>query len=156
MKSRRQRKLVRLLRDHDVTSQRELVGLLRKAGFPATQATVSRDLDDLGAIKVRREGRGVYALPDEVPVPEGEALRRILMESVLELEASHNIVVVRTPPGHASMVASAIDRSRVEGVAGSVAGDDTVMVICRQAVPARRIERRLRSMAEAISMQEAR
>ncbi|MGH2773087.1 MAG: arginine repressor [Actinomycetota bacterium] len=151
MKALRQRRIVQMIRGGSVTSQNQLVKSLRGAGLPATQATVSRDLEELGAVKVRREGKVVYALPAEVAsVPMGDALRRILSESVLELESSSNLLVLKTPPGHAHMVAAALDRGPVEGVAGTVAGDDTVLVVCKQSVMARRVERRLRAIIDAI------
>ncbi|MGH2719825.1 MAG: arginine repressor [Actinomycetota bacterium] len=147
----RRRLIARLLGERDVSSQHELVGLLAAAGFPATQATVSRDLDEMGAVKLRRNGRVVYALagtpPGAVPGPGGEALRRLLADSVGDVESSGNLVVVHTPPGYAAMVASAIDRAALEGIAGTVAGDDTILVVCRQGVAARGVEDRLRETA---------
>jgi transcriptional regulator of arginine metabolism len=149
VKSQRQRRIIRLLREQSVTSQNQLVRLLRAAGHPATQATVSRDLDELGAVKVRREGKVAYALPsDNAEIPLGDALRRVFAEFVLSIEATGNLLVVKSPPGHAGMVASAIDRAAVEGVAGTVAGDDTIFVVCKQGVLTRRVERRLRAMAD--------
>lgn len=151
MKSQRQRRIIRLLREQPVTSQVEIVRLLRASGHPATQATVSRDLEDLGAVKVRRDGKVVYALPQEAAqAPLGDALRRVLAESVFSFESSGNIVVARTVPEHAGMVASSIDRSELEGVAGTVAGIDTVIIVIKQGVLARRVERRLRSLAEML------
>lgn len=151
MKAARQRRIVQLIRGGPITSQNQLVKALRNAGLPATQATVSRDLEELGAVKVRKEGKVVYALPAEVvSVPMGDALRRVLSDSVVDLESTANLLVVKTPPGHAHMVAAALDRGSVEGVAGTVAGDDTVLVVCKQSVLARRVERRLRSIIDAI------
>ncbi|MGH2812437.1 MAG: arginine repressor [Actinomycetota bacterium] len=151
MKAQRQRRIVRLIREQLVTSQHQLVRLLRGSGFAATQATVSRDLDELGAVKIRRDGKVAYAMPAEASeAPVGDTLRRMLAESVVGLESSANLIVVRTPPGHAGMVASALDRAGVEGVAGTVAGDDTIVVVCKQGVLARRVERRLRAMAEML------
>lgn len=151
MKAQRQRRIVQYIRGQPVTSQTQLVKLLRAAGHAATQATVSRDLDELGAVKVRREGKVVYALPPETAsAPVGDALRRMLAESVVDLEPTGNLLVVKTPPGHAGMVASAIDRAEIEGIAGTIAGDDTIVVVCKQGVLARRVERKLRSLAEMI------
>lgn len=151
MKAQRQRRIVQLIRQQPVTSQNQLVKLLRSAGLPATQATVSRDLDELGAVKVRREGKVAYALPSEnVQAPVGDALRRILTESVLEIESSGNLLVINTPPGQAGMVGLAIDRAEIDGVAGTIAGDDTLLVVCKQGVLARRVERKLRALAEMI------
>lgn len=151
MKSMRQRRIVQLIREVPVTSQNQLVRLLRNAGCPATQATVSRDLDELGAVKVRRAGKVTYALPSQTPdVPSSDALIRMLSESVVGLEFSGNLLLIKTPPGHAGMVAGALDRGNVEGIAGTVAGDDTVLVVCKQGVLPRRVERRLRSLVDSI------
>ena len=151
MKAGRQRRIVGLIRQMPVTSQTQLVKMLRGSGFPVTQATVSRDLDELGAVKVRREGKVAYALPGEsVTVPAGDAYGRMFGESILSLESTGNLVVVKTPPGHAGMVGGALDRIGIEGVAGTVAGDDTILVVCKQGVMARRVEKRLRSLVEAL------
>lgn len=151
MKAGRQRRIVGVLKEMPVTSQSQLVKLLRGSGYPVTQATVSRDLDELGAVKVRRDGRVVYSLPTESPtLPAGDALGRMFGESVLDLESTGNMVVVKTPPGHAGMVGGALDRMAIEGVAGTVAGDDTILVICKASVLPRKVERRIRSVIEAL------
>ena len=127
-KARRQHRIVRLLEEHAVSSQAQLVELLGADGLTATQATVSRDLDDLGAIKVRVSGgESVYAIP-ELPtqqVAPADHLRRVFGDWVAEVASSGNLVVVRTPPGSAHVVASALDRSALPEVLGTVAGDDT-------------------------------
>lgn len=157
MKAQRQRRIAHLLKEQRITSQMQLVKLLRSAGIPATQATVSRDLEDLGAVKVRKEGKVVYALPTEATqLPIGDALRLILAESVLELTSSGNLVLIKTPPGHTGMVASAIDRAELEGIAGTVAGDDTIIVVCNQGILPRKVERRLRDLAGMLPLSEAR
>lgn len=151
MKSGRQRRIAQLLRNHQITSQNQLVKMLRESGHAATQATVSRDLDDLGAVKVRDEGKVTYVLPAQLgSAPSGDALRRLLTDSVSSVEASGNLVVITTPPGHAGMVASGLDGSEIEGVLGTVAGDDTVLVICKQGVNGRSVERRLRGLADSL------
>ena len=137
-KNRRQHLVARLLAEHAVTSQPQLVELLTAAGFPATQATVSRDLEDLGAVKVRVPGvdRPVYALA-ELPKDQlapSEHLRRVLGEWLVDVAVSGYLVVLRTPPGCAHVVASAIDRSGLAGVIGTVAGDDTVLVVADEEV----------------------
>jgi transcriptional regulator of arginine metabolism len=151
MKAGRQRRIVALIRQTPITSQTQLVKLLRGSGFPATQATVSRDLDELGAVKIRRDGKVVYSLPSETSsVPAGDAVSRIFSESVLGLESTGNLVVVKTPPGHAGMVGGAMDRLGIEGVAGTLAGDDTILVVCKQGVMPRKVERRLRGLVESL------
>ncbi len=135
-KSRRQHVLARLLTEHAVTSQPQLVELLAGEGVVATQATVSRDLEELGAVKVRIAGVDgqVYAiaeLPKDHAVPV-DHLRRVLGEWVVELSVSCNLVVIRTPPGSAHVVASALDRTGLPGVLGTVAGDDTLLVVASE------------------------
>jgi transcriptional regulator of arginine metabolism len=131
-KPQRQHRVARLLAEHSVTSQGQLVELLAAEGVASTQATVSRDLEDLGAIKVRvGGGETVYAIPElpsEQRAPE-DHLRRVFSEWVVEVAHSANLVVLRTPPGSAHVVASAIDRTGLPGVLGTVAGDDTIMVV---------------------------
>jgi transcriptional regulator of arginine metabolism len=131
-KPQRQHRVARLLSDHTVTSQARLVELLAAEGVTATQATVSRDLEDLGAIKVRvAGGETVYAIPElptEQRAPE-DHLRRVFSEWVVEVAHSANLVVLRTPSGSAHVVGSALDRSNLPGVLGTVAGDDTLIVV---------------------------
>ncbi|MGH2769230.1 MAG: arginine repressor [Actinomycetota bacterium] len=147
MKAQRQRRIIRILAERAVTSQHELAELLAAAGHHATQATVSRDLEELGAVKVRRNGSIVYALPGEGAVAlAGEALARLLTASITALERSGNLVVIRTPPGHANMVAGVLDRASIEGVAGTLAGDDTILVVCEEEIPTGQVECRLRSL----------
>jgi transcriptional regulator of arginine metabolism len=134
-KPQRQHRVLKLIETHAVANQAQLVGLLAGEGVEATQTTVSRDLEEIGAIKVRGPGgETVYALP-ELPVhqvaPE-DHLRRVLGEWVVEVAHSANLVVLRTPPGCAHVVGSALDRSGFEGVIGTVAGDDTVLVIAAE------------------------
>ncbi len=131
-KVHRQATIGRLIGEHEVTSQPQLIELLAGEGIDATQATVSRDLDDIGAIKVRvPSGNSVYAIPEFAPdrLAPADQLRRVMGEWVADVACSGNIVVLRTPPGCAHVVASALDRSRVDGLLGTVAGDDTLMCV---------------------------
>lgn len=131
-KVQRQTLIARLVGDHQVTNQPELIELLAAEGVDATQATVSRDLDDIGAVKVRVPGGNtVYAIPEFEPnrLAPVDQLRRVMGEWVADVAHSGNIVVLRTPPGCAHVVASALDRSRIDGLLGTVAGDDTLMCI---------------------------
>jgi transcriptional regulator of arginine metabolism len=135
-KVHRQATISRLIGDHEVTSQPQLIELLAETGIEATQATVSRDLDDIGAVKVRvPSGNTLYAIPEFAPdrLAPIDQLRRVMGEWVADVAFSRNIVILRTPPGCAHVVASALDRSRVEGLLGTVAGDDTLM--CVSAMP---------------------
>jgi len=147
MKANRHRLIVRLLRHQSVTSQADLSALLRAQGEPVTQATLSRDLEELGAFKAREaDGSVAYRLPEEPP-QNGEHLRRMLLEFVSDVDASGPIVVLRTPPGCAQPVARAIDTGTVKDVIATVAGDDTVLVVCREGVAGRTVARRLEAMA---------
>jgi transcriptional regulator of arginine metabolism len=145
-KTQRQYRVARLLETHSVTSQGLLVSLLADEGVEATQTTVSRDLEEIGALKVRVPGGDtVYAL-SELPVRQvapQEHLRRVLGEWVVEIAHSGNLVVLRTPPGSAHVVASALDRSGFEGVVGCVAGDDTVLVVAEEGLGGAELERRI-------------
>ena len=149
-KHQRQHRSSRMLANQVVTSQEQLVGLLADDGVESTQATVSRDLDDLGAVKVRVSGgESVYAIPEHpadrvVPVDQ---LRRVMGEWVVEVESSGNLVVLRTPPGSAHVVASALDRTGIEGSIGTVAGDDTLMVVAAEGTTGENLAVALRNLA---------
>lgn len=131
-KQQRQHRIAQILEGGTVTSQAQLVELLAESGVVATQATVSRDLEDMGAVKIRvRGGETAYALP-ELPtqrVAPEDHLRRVLSEWLVEVSFSGPVVVLRTPPGSAHVVGSAIDRAGLPDVLGTVAGDDTLLVI---------------------------
>jgi transcriptional regulator of arginine metabolism len=127
----RRRLIRKLLANADITSQAQLVEMLEADGFPVTQATVSRDLDALGASKRKASGGSIhYAIADVVELTEAETrLRKAINDFVEEIGVSDNIVVLHTPPGGAHLVAGAIDASSLQGVLGTVAGDDTLMVV---------------------------
>ena len=149
-KNQRQHVVAKLLSQHAVASQEQLVALLAEEGVAATQATVSRDLDDLGAIKVRAAaGETVYAIP-ELPkdqrAPE-DHLRRALGDWVVEVASSGNMVVLRTPPGTANVVGSALDRSGLPEVLGTVAGDDTLFVVVAEGRTGAQVADQLRELA---------
>jgi transcriptional regulator of arginine metabolism len=134
-KAQRQHKIARILLEEAVSSQTYLVELLGEAGVTATQATVSRDLEELGAVKVRTPGGAtVYAIP-ELPsdqlAPE-DHLKRVLGEWLVDVERSGDLVVLRTPPGSAHVVASALDRAGWPRLVGTVAGDDTLLAIAAE------------------------
>jgi transcriptional regulator of arginine metabolism len=149
-KAQRQHKIARFLESEEVSSQAQLVELLAGEGVTATQATVSRDLDDLGAIKVRaRGGVTVYAVP-ELPkdqVPPEDHLRRVLGDWVVDVAHSGPLVVLRTPPGSAHVVGSALDRSSLPEVLGTVAGDDTLIVVADEEVGGSSLADQLRELA---------
>jgi transcriptional regulator of arginine metabolism len=149
-KQQRQHRISRLLETKAVGSQSHLVELLSAEGVEATQTTVSRDLEELGAVKVRLPGgETAYALP-ELPsrqVAPEDHLRRVLGEWVVEIAQSTNLVVLRTPPGSAHVVGSALDRSGFPGVIGTVAGDDTVLVVASEAVGGGAVADKLATLA---------
>jgi transcriptional regulator of arginine metabolism len=150
-KARRQHLVAKLLAEHEVTSQDQLVELLAADGIAATQATVSRDLEEVGAVKVRVPGleRQVYAIA-ELPrdqVAPLDHLRRVMGEWVVAVGHSQNLVVLHTPPGSAHVVASALDRSGIEGALGTVAGDDTVLVIADERVSGAWLAKQLAELA---------
>jgi transcriptional regulator of arginine metabolism len=149
-KAQRQHRIAKLLAAESVVNQPQLVDLLAAEGIQATQATVSRDLEEMGAVLVRMPGgERVYAIPEhawERPAPE-DHLRRMLGEWVVEVNHSGNIVVLRTPPGSAHVVASALDRASLSDIIGTVAGDDTLLVVCADKVPASTVAERLSTLA---------
>jgi transcriptional regulator of arginine metabolism len=141
-KSARQQKIVDVLERTAIRSQTELADRLASAGVSVTQATLSRDLLDLGAVKIRTAGGAlVYAVPaeggDRTPRLAGESwasgarLARLASELLVSADSSGNQVVLRTPPGAAQFLASTLDKAELDGVLGTIAGDDTVLVIGR-------------------------
>jgi transcriptional regulator of arginine metabolism len=135
-RSRRLRTLADLLRGGSVASQEEATERLRDAGFAVTQATVSRDLDQLGAVKVKRGGAQAYALPDQIGGTDWTAsrLEKIMAEWALTIDAAGQLLVIKTPPGSAHLVASAIDHAELPEIAGTVSGDDTLFLAVRDGV----------------------
>ncbi|NNN01322.1 MAG: arginine repressor [Acidimicrobiaceae bacterium] len=131
-KTQRQHRIGELIEREAISTAAQIVGKLQAEGISATQATVTRDLQELGTIKVRDEKgarRIVMATASRIAPAPLDHLRRMMGEWVVSVESSGNLVVVRTPPGCAHVVASALDRSALESVLGSVAGDDTILVI---------------------------
>jgi transcriptional regulator of arginine metabolism len=138
----RHRRIVDILGRQPVRSQSQLARLLADDGLSVTQATLSRDLDELGAVKIRtNDGELIYAVPSEggyrtpqAPLGESvkeERMQRLAAELLISAEASANLVVVRTPPGAAQFFASSIDQAEVYDILGTIAGDDTVVLISR-------------------------
>jgi transcriptional regulator of arginine metabolism len=157
-KTARQARIAALLATTPVHSQGELGRLLADDGVAVTQATLSRDLEEIGAVKVRRPGVGtVYSVPDSAPGPVLRTLTdatdgrisRLAAELLVSVEASANLVVVRTPPGGAHLLASAIDRAGLEDVLGTVAGDDTILIVTRDPSGGGALVSRLRRMTGA-------
>ena len=138
----------RLLEERRFSSQEELAGALSRSGVAVTQATLSRDLRSLGVAKRAASGEAWY----ELPSPAVETLDRNrqmldLKVFVNETRLAQNLAIVKTPPGHASAVARAIDLLEFDGLVGSVAGDDTVLCILADTPTARRFKRHLDALA---------
>ena len=153
-KAQRQHRIAQLLGKRSVTSQPQLVELLAEEGIMATQTTVSRDLEDLGAVKVRVPGgETVYAIPEYEPdrLAPHDHLRRVLSEWVVEAGHSANLVVLRTPPGCAHVVASALDRSGLDGLLGTVAGDDTLLCVAAEKTGGEKMAKILRGLAGLVN-----
>ena len=128
-KHQRQQALLRLAGQQKLATQGDLVRALKTAGFDATQATVSRDIVELGLVKVARDGAHAYAAPSAVSSGGGtERLRRFCEDYAVEGRLAANIVVLRSPPGTANAMAIALDTSEMPEIIGTVAGDDTVFV----------------------------
>ncbi|MBY8861533.1 arginine repressor [Nocardia sp. CA2R105] len=135
----RQQRIVEILSGHAVRSQTELAALLAEAGIETTQATLSRDLDELGAVKLRAAdgGAGVYVVPEDGSPVRGvtggtDRLSKLLGDLLVSTDHSGNIAVLRTPPGAAHFLASALDRASLPEIVGTIAGDDTIAVIARE------------------------
>jgi transcriptional regulator of arginine metabolism len=153
----RHRRIVDLLERTPVASQAALADLLAADGLAVTQATLSRDLDELGAVKVpAQDGALVYAVPSEggdssVHAPAGDTtarLARIASDVLISVDHSANIVVLRTPPGAAQYLASAIDRSAWPEIIGTVAGDDTVLLVAKAADGGRDVAEAILALVE--------
>jgi transcriptional regulator of arginine metabolism len=149
LRSRRQKALADIIRSGSASSQEEVTSRLAGLGYAVTQATVSRDLDQLGAVKVKRSGLHVYALPDQIGASDWAAgrLQRIVSEWVQGVEAAGNLVVIKTPPGSAHLVSLAIDQSNLPEIAGTVSGDDTLFVAVKDGVTVGAIANRFRELS---------
>jgi transcriptional regulator of arginine metabolism len=149
LRSRRQKAIADFIRSHRVASQEEVTGRLAELGYAVTQATVSRDLDQLGAVKVRRGGTSHYALPDQAGGGDWAVgrLQQIVAEWVRSVEATGNLLVLKMPPGSAHLVGAAIDQAEMPEVAGTISGDDTLFLALKDGVVAEVIAGRFRGWA---------
>jgi len=152
----RHARIVELIRERPVRSQNELAELLGEAGIQVTQATLSRDLEELGAVKLRGTDGGApsYVVPEEGTPPMRPAeqaparLVRLLRELLTGTDHSGNLAVLRTPPGAAQFLASALDRSGLPDVVGTIAGDDTILVVARESIGGAGLARMLSEWAD--------
>ena len=149
MKTRRQQAILELVRAEPLSSQTAILARLHEQGFDVAQSTVSRDLDELGLARVRdAAGRLRYAPPESAaPIGRPDRLRRTLEEFVVGMQASANVVVIHTPPGAAQAVARTLDEAALDDVIGTVAGDDTILVVAREGVAGRTLLARLEGLA---------
>ncbi len=151
MKRLRQQQIRDLISTRPIRTQQELAAALRDRGFRATQATVSRDVAELGLVKVGRNGaERAYALPARTSQPEtsaDERLAMVLRDLPLSIRAAGLMLVVRATPGSAHPIAAALDRTRWPEIVGSIAGDDTVFVACADRRSVDRLRARLTAMA---------
>ena len=145
----RQGAILRLVQERRLSTQEEVAEALRQVGLEAVQATISRDIAQLGLVKVRDEGgRLVYALPGAADLDRLSELTSALRRWAVSLDPSANLLVIRTPPGGANALARVIDEARLPDVLGTIAGDDTITVIAREGVQGVAIERELRHHLE--------
>ena len=153
MKQLRQRSIRDLIEQRTIRTQQELAAALRERGFQATQATVSRDVAELGLVKRNREGTVAYALPPRLVEAEtsGEdRLRTLFADLPAEIREAGLLLIVRTLPGSAHAIAAALDRARWPEVIGSIAGDDTVFIAFADRTSLSRIRQRLTRLAESL------
>jgi len=147
LKSSRQEAIARVIRSGGIASQEELAERLGGLGFAATQATISRDLEQLGAIKVRHSGQSRYALPETPPPPRSLAgeprLKAVFRDWVRQITPAGNLVVIKTPPGSAHIVGVTLDHSDLADVVGTICGDDTIFIATPSADAAQALTARL-------------
>lgn len=129
-KERRLRAVADLIRTQSLANQEEVAARLGDLGFDVTQATVSRDLEQLGAVKVRRNGSVAYALPDQVRESVNPQLASVIRDWVRTIDVAVNLVVIKTPPGSAHLVGFALDNADLPDVVGTICGDDTIFIAC--------------------------
>ena len=153
-RARRHARITELVSSMAIRSQTELAKLLAAEGIEVTQATLSRDLDELGAVKLRGADSGapVYVIPEDGSPVRGvqggtTRLSRLLAEFMVSADASGNLAVLRTPPGAAHYLASALDRAALADVVGTIAGDDTLFVVARDPHTGADLAGRLRDLA---------
>jgi transcriptional regulator of arginine metabolism len=148
-KAKRHAAILRLVRDAEVPSQERLRELLLKAGFDVTQATLSRDIHELGLLKVpETDGTSRYALPAEEILP-APSLTALLPTLLLRMDGVGPLLVLTTPTGSANALAAALDHEEFPEVIGSIAGDDTLLMITRTPGDRKKLERRIRELVPA-------
>ena len=149
MKSKRQSKILEIINKHHVETQEELSAYLEKEGFAATQATVSRDIRELKLTKISGDnGKQRYAVITDADTGLTGKYARVLQEGFLSMDRAENLVVIKTVAGMASAVGAAVDAMKIEGLLGSLAGDDTILCVIRTSEDAKNVMKRLRKLIE--------
>ena len=147
MKSARHEKIIELIQEYDIDTQEELAARLNEAGFKVTQATVSRDIRELKLKKdAGKDGKSCYAILTEPSAEQGDKYTRILQDTLTSLDVGQNMLVIRTVPGMAMGVAAALDALKWKEILGSIAGDDTVMCVARDAEQAEIVAEKLKGI----------
>ena len=147
-RDQRLRTIADLIRTRPISSQDELAEGLSALGYSVTQATISRDLEQLGAVKARRGGLLIYALPEQIAstANEGPEMAAVFRDWVRSVDFAGNLVVIKTPPGSAHLVGVALDRAELAQVVGTICGDDTIFVALRDAATAPSLAQQLQGL----------
>lgn len=149
MKTNRQNEIIRLISSQDIRTQEELASELRELGYKVTQATVSRDIRELRLIKVAAKGGGFkYAKPERHEIAVSERLTRILTDSLVNVDSSGNIIVVKTLSGSANVAAEALDNLGWPEILGTIAGDNTIFIVARNENDTVEIAERIRRLTD--------
>lgn len=148
LKKARQNKIADLIKRYDIQTQEEMILKLEESGYPVTQATVSRDIREMGLVK-GLSSRGVYryTLP-QTKDPSAARLSTAVTESITSVDYAGNIVVIKTYPGHAGAVATCVDSMNLAEVVGTIAGDDAIFIVVREAVRASAMCERLKELIQ--------
>jgi transcriptional regulator of arginine metabolism len=149
MKADRQKKIMEIVADHPIENQEELASHLKSAGYEVTQATISRDIRELGLVKQVTGGAGQrYQYTSAKEAPLEDKYLRVLREGFASMDTAQNMLVVKTVPGMAMAVAAAIDGMKLTEIVGSIAGDDTILAVIRTAEDARVVMGKLRKLVD--------
>ena len=151
MKSERQNEIIRLIAEKDIETQEELASELRNLGYQVTQATVSRDIRELRLMKVAAKGGGFkYARPERIEIAVNDRLTRILTDSLVSVDYTGNIIVVKTLSGSANVAAEALDTLTWPEILGTIAGDNTIFVVTRNESVTEEIADRIRKLTDLL------
>ncbi len=147
MKAQRMIKIREIISNMEIETQDELVEILRSEGFDVTQATVSRDIKELQLIKVPlADGRYKYSLPSDQRFNPEQKLKRMLLDSYINIDYAQNLIVLKTFPGNANAIGVLIDQLRWEEIMGTICGDDTCLIICRSPEEAKKVTEEILAM----------